>query len=53
VDLQQGPADAQVAGQPADVVPFFRQRGHDPHPVRIGERRQHPQQGVSGHVLDP
>ena len=50
VDLKQGTADAQVACQLTDIVAFCGQRGDHSHPVRVGERCQHLQQGVSGHA---
>jgi hypothetical protein len=44
VDLQQGAADVQFAGQLAHVVALCCQGGDDPELMRVGQGRKHLQQ---------
>ena len=48
VDLEQRPADAQVACQLAHVIATTRERGDDPHAVRVGKGRQQHHQIIAG-----
>jgi hypothetical protein len=48
VHVEQRPAYADGAGHAADVVAPARKGRDDPEPVRVGQRRQDPQQLVAG-----
>ena len=44
VHVEQRPGDPDPAGQLAYVDPTAGQFGHDPHPLRVRDRRQHGEQ---------